>query len=79
MDLTDKQRDFLERTHSAGMITVDAAGVAKAARVGIALVDGRLWSSGTQDRARTRRLRNDPRCTLYVHDAGFAYLTLERR
>jgi len=77
MNLNDKQRAFLEQTHSAAMITVDAAGVAKATRVGVALIDGRLWSSGTADRVRTRRLRRDPRCTLYVHDAAFSFLTLE--
>jgi hypothetical protein len=46
-------------------------------RVGVALVDGKLWSSGTQDRARTKRLRRDPRCTLYVHDNAFGHLALE--
>jgi hypothetical protein len=51
--------------------------VAKAARIGVLVVDGKLWSSGTNDRVRTRRLRRDPRCTLFVFDAAFAYLTLE--
>ena len=59
------------------MITVTPAGTAKAARVGVVVVDGKLWSSGTQERTRTRRLRSDPRCTLYVSDAQFGYLTLE--
>ncbi len=58
------------------MITV-AGGFPKAVRVGIAVVDGRIWSSGTQTRVRTARLRRDPRCTLYVHDASWAFLTLE--
>jgi hypothetical protein len=44
---------------------------------GVALVDGKLWSSGTQDRLRTRRLRRDPRCTLFVFDQQFSWLTLE--
>lgn len=59
------------------MITVDAAGIAKAARVGVALVDGKLWSSGTADRVRTKRLRQDPHCTLFVFDPGFRWLALE--
>jgi hypothetical protein len=59
------------------MITVGTDGLAKAARVGVALVDGKLWSSGTQGRVRTERLRHDPRSTLFVFDTGFAYLTLE--
>ncbi|WP_051191522.1 pyridoxamine 5'-phosphate oxidase family protein [Microbacterium luticocti] len=77
MNLSAKDRAFLEATHSAAMITVGADGVPKAVRVGVVVVDGRLWSSGTADRVRTRRLRADPRCTLYVHDAGHGYLTLE--
>lgn len=69
--------EFLKDHPAAAMITVGADGCAKAARVGVALVDGKLWSSGTQDRARTRRLRRDPRSTLFVFDSGFAFLTLE--
>jgi Pyridoxamine 5'-phosphate oxidase len=77
MALSDDDRQYLEDHHSAAMITVDADGVAKAARVGIALVGGRLWSSGTETRVRTRRLRRDPRCTLFVFDPGFSWLALE--
>lgn len=77
MDLTEEQADFLARTHSAAMIVVPPSGVAKAVRVGIAVVDGRLWSSGTQARARTGWLRRDPRCTLFVFDARYSYLSLE--
>ena len=77
MPLSDEQAAFLERTHSAGMITVDPSGVAKAVRVGVAMVDGRLWSSGTQDRRRTSSLRRDPRCTLFVFDNAYSYLSLE--
>jgi hypothetical protein len=77
MALSDRDAAFLQGHHSAAMITTARSGVAKAVRVGVALVDGKLWSSGTQDRARTRRLRSDPRCTLFVFDSGFAWLTLE--
>jgi hypothetical protein len=77
MNLSESDLEYLAANRSAAMITVSASGVAKAARVGVALVDGKLWSSGTQERARTRRLRRDPRCTLYVFDARFGYLTLE--
>jgi hypothetical protein len=76
-DLPDDELDFLRRTRSAAMITVGADGLAKAVRVGVAVVDGRLWSSGTQQRARTRRLRGDPRCTLFVFDSGYFWLALE--
>jgi Pyridoxamine 5'-phosphate oxidase len=77
MDLGEREREFLASNGSAAMITVGRDGVAKAARVGVALVDGALWSSGTSDRVRTSRLRRDPRCTLFVFDSGFASLTLE--
>jgi hypothetical protein len=77
MGLSDRDIGFLKEHHSAAMITVAADGFARAARVGVALVDGKLWSSGTQDRVRTRRLRQAPRATLFVFDSGFAWLTIE--
>src|SRR3954465_7918265 len=76
-ELGEREREFLDANHSAAMITLGGDGVPKVARVGVALVDGRLWSSGTQDRVRTARLRRDPRCTLFVSDAGWAWLALE--
>ena len=77
MALSDQDIEYLKLNHSAAMITVTPDGIAKAARVGVALVDGRLWSSGTQDRVRSKRLRGDPRCTLFVFDRGYGSLTLE--
>ena len=72
-----KEAEFLGTHRTAAMITVTSDGVAKTARVGVALVDGKLWSSGTQDRVRTRRLRRDPRCTLFVFSDSFNWLTVE--
>jgi hypothetical protein len=77
VSLSEHDVEFLRENHAAAMITVGDDGRPKAARVGVALVDGKLWSSGTQDRIRTRRLREDPRCTLYVHDQGFAWRAFE--
>ncbi len=77
MNLTEPEIKFLSANHSAAMITVGPNGIAKVARVGVALIDGKLWSSGTQDRVRTKRLRQDPRCTLYVHDNAFGFLAIE--
>lgn len=77
MSLSEQDVDFLTNNHAAAMITVGRDGTPKAARVGVALVDGKLWSSGTADRVRTRRLRRDPRCTLFVFETGFAWLALE--
>ena len=77
MNLTDKDRAFLDAHHAAAMITLRADGTPHAVRVGVALVDGMLWSSGTHDRLRTGLLRRDPRCTLFVFDPTRRYLTLE--
>ncbi|HEY7762886.1 MAG TPA: pyridoxamine 5'-phosphate oxidase family protein [Actinomycetota bacterium] len=77
MDLSDDDLAFLQEHHAAAMITNGDDGMPKAVRVGIALVDGEIWSSGRLDRVRTRRLRADPRCTLFVFDPAYAYLTLE--
>jgi len=77
MALTSKEIAFLETQRSAAMITTGEDGVPKAVRAGVALVDGNLWSSGTQSRVRTRRLRRDPRCTLFVFDQRYSWLTLE--
>jgi hypothetical protein len=77
MPLTESDLEFLRTNHTAAMITIGGDGYAKTARVGVALVDGKLWSSATQDRVRTPRLRADPRCTLYVSDPGYAWLALE--
>lgn len=77
MALTDSHRDFVESNPSAAMITIGEDGMPKAVRVGVAVVDGKIWSSGTEDRVRTKRLRMDPRCTLFVFEAGWNALTLE--
>lgn len=77
MTLTDAQITFLEGHHDAAMVTIGSDGMAKTARVAVGLVDGHLWSSATADRVRTRRLRRDPRCTLFVFAPGYAFLNLE--
>lgn len=77
MGLEDREREFVAGHSAAAMVTVGEDGLPKVARVGVALVDGALWSSGTRDRVRTPRLRRDPRCTLFVFDPGFAWLALE--
>lgn len=59
------------------MITLRADGTPHVARVGVALVDGKLWSSGTQSRLRTKHLRRDPRSTLFVFDPAWRWLGLE--
>ena len=76
---SDRARAFLDRTHSAAMITLRADGSPHAVRVGIALVDGKLWSSGVPGRLRTANVRRDPRSTLFLFEQGYGYLTIESR
>jgi PPOX class probable F420-dependent enzyme len=72
---------FLENNHGAVMVTLRADGTPHVARVGVGLVDGKLWSSGTQRRLRTKHVRRDPRATLFVLDSGnaFSWLAIESR
>jgi PPOX class probable F420-dependent enzyme len=74
-----QQLAFLEQNHRAAMVTLRGDGSPHVVRVGVALVDGHLWSSGIPDRLRTRHLRRDSRCSLFVFDQGYSYLTLETR
>jgi PPOX class probable F420-dependent enzyme len=77
MEFSDAEREYLQKARSAAMVTLRADGMPHVVRVGVALVDGKLWSSGTETRVRTRHLRRDPRATVYVIDQGFQYLTVE--
>jgi PPOX class probable F420-dependent enzyme len=77
--LSDSEVEFLRAHRHAAMITVARDGTPKVARVAIGVVDGRVWSSGTRDRVRTRRLARDPRCSLYVQGRFPHWLTLEGR
>jgi Pyridoxamine 5'-phosphate oxidase len=77
MTLSESHAAFLREHHSAAMITRTRDGVARAVRVGVGLVDDKLWSSGTEARVRTKRLRRDSHCTLFVFDPGWSWLSLE--
>ena len=78
--MDDKVREFLEDHHDAVQTTVKKDGTPHVARIGIGLVDGKLWSSATQDRARTKNLRRDPRSTLMVMgDNRWEWMGLETR
>ena len=61
------------------MITLRRDGSAHAVRVGVALVDGKIWSSGTAERVRTRHVRRDPRATLIVFGAGREALSIDAK
>lgn len=79
--MDDRVRAFLERHHGAVMATLRRDGTPHVARIAVGLVDGELWSSGTQTRVRTKHLRRDPRATLLVLDDANPYhwLGLETR
>jgi PPOX class probable F420-dependent enzyme len=76
--MDDETREFLEKNHSAVMTTTKADGMPHVARVGVGLVDGKLWSSGTKGRVRTQHLRRDPRSALcVVGKDGYSWLGIE--
>ena len=75
--LNPQAQAFINTNRSAAMVTLRADGTPHAVRIGVALVDGRLWSSSTQNRVRTRHLRRDPRSTLFIFDSTFRWLSLE--
>ena len=77
--ISEQMRAYLEKNHSAAMTTLTRDGTPHTVRVGVALVDGKIWSSGTQARLRTVHVRRDPRSTLFVFDDQWSYLTLECR
>jgi PPOX class probable F420-dependent enzyme len=77
--MDERIQQFLERQHAAVMVTLKRDGTPHVARITVGLVDGKLWSSGTQRRVRTKHLRRDPRATLCVlHDRNpYQWLGLE--
>lgn len=76
--MDDKVREFLEESHDAVMTTLKKDGTPHVARVGVGLVDGKLWSSATNTRARTKHVKRDPRSTLMVMgDNRWSWLALE--
>jgi PPOX class probable F420-dependent enzyme len=79
--MEERELNFIREATSASMITLRRDGTAHATRVGVGVVDGKIWSSGTQSRQRTRHLRRDPRSTLFVFDTApeknWRWLTLE--
>jgi hypothetical protein len=77
LEFTEPQRAFLEKARAAAMIVLRPDGSPSAARVGVALVDGRIWSSGTQDRRRTAWARANPHGSVIIFDNAYGYLTIE--
>ncbi|TAK58304.1 MAG: hypothetical protein EPO22_10970 [Dehalococcoidia bacterium] len=75
--LSAAARAFLAGNRQAAMTTLRRNGTPHTLRIGVSLVDGKIWSSGTRDRVRTRYLRRDPRSTLFVFDTEWRWLALE--
>ncbi len=66
--MDEQVQQFLDQHHAAIMVTLKRDGTPHVARIVLGLVEGKLWSSGTQHRVRTGHLRRDPRATLCVLD-----------
>ncbi len=79
MVLDDAARSFLESQHAAAMTTLRADDMPHSVRVAVALVDGKIWSSGTPKRLRTKHLHRDARSTLFVFDNAWRWLSMECR
>lgn len=71
--MDDNVREYLEQNHDTVMTTVKKDGMPHVARVSCGLVEGKLWSSGTRTRIRTKHLRRDPRAALMVLDSSNRY------
>lgn len=64
--MDEQLRTFIDHYPDAAMITLRRDGSAHMARIEVAVVDGRVWSSGGPNLVRTKNLRRDPRCSLFV-------------
>ena len=77
MRVDQQIESFIKLNQAAAMTTLRRDGSAHTVRVGVGIVGGKLWSSGTQTRVRTKHLRRDSRSTLFVFDNQFRWLALE--
>lgn len=78
--MDQRVKTFLKDNHAAVMTTLKDDGMPHVVRVGVGLVEGRLWSSGTLERVRTRHLRRDNRSTLCIlSNDRWRWLGLESR
>ena len=75
--MDERLQAFLAANQSAAMISLRPDGTPHVARIGLGVIDGKIWSSATQGRVRTKHLRRDPRSTLFVFETGYRWLGLE--
>lgn len=64
--LNEKMLAFLQKHHSAIIVTVRKNGAPHTARVTSGVVEGKVWISGTQTRVRTGHMRDNPNVALAV-------------
>ena len=75
----DDDGAFVKRHPDAAMISLRADGSAHMARVELGVVDGRIRTAGSPALVRTRNLRRDPRCSLFVFADHPWWLGLETK
>jgi PPOX class probable F420-dependent enzyme len=77
--MDERIEKFLKDNHLAVMTTLRADGSPHSVMVGVGLVDGRLWSSGTQDRVRTQHVKKDNRATLLLlnRDNPWSWISID--
>jgi PPOX class probable F420-dependent enzyme len=63
--------EWLAAQHQAVLVTIRADGSPQSSNVGYAVLDGVVKVSVTDDRAKTRNLRRDPRAVLHVTGDSF--------
>jgi len=75
--MNERIATFIEGHPDAAMITLRPDGTSCMARIELAIVDGRIWSSGRPGLVRTGNLRRDRRCSLFVFGPHPVWVGLE--
>jgi PPOX class probable F420-dependent enzyme len=77
MDLADALA-FAGASHNGVLVTLKRDGRPQLSNISYAVVDGAIGISITDDRAKTKNLRRDPRASLYVSSPDFwSYVVFE--
>ena len=77
MDLADALA-FAGPSHNGVLVTLKRDGRPRLSNISYAVIDGTIGISITDNRAKTKNLRRDPRASLYVSSPDFwSYVVLE--
>lgn len=68
--------EFVGRHHRGVLATVRANGLPQMSNIVYSAIDGAVWVSVTDGRAKTANLRRDPRAVLHVTSNDFAAYTV---